>query len=339
MKILYAIQGTGNGHASRALEIVPHLQRRGNVDVLISGYQCELKLPFGIKYKYYGLSFIFGKKGGIDCIETLKTVKFRKLIKEIKSVPVQNYDLIINDFEPVTAWACKLKNIPIISLSNQNAIISEETPKYKKFRFERLILKYYAPAKIKFGFHFKTHSSSTFLPIIRKEIRYKSITKKNHYTVYLPSYSDEKIIKLLSEFKHIKWQVFSKTTKAHKFYNNITILPINDNSFIKSMASSTGILCGAGFGTPAEALYLGKKLLVIPMKNQYEQQCNAITLKEMGVTVVKKLSKKQLPKIKNWINSNKIVEVSYPDVTEDILDAIILPYYNQTILPDITTIG
>ncbi|MDE1207391.1 glycosyltransferase family protein [Tenacibaculum larymnensis] len=336
MKILYAFQGTGNGHASRALEIIPHLQRRGDVDVLVSGSQYEIGLPFDIKYKLHGLGFVFGKKGGIDLISTLKDLNLKKVYKEIKTLPVKEYDLVINDFEPISAWACLFRNVPIISLSNQNALLNEKNSAFKKFRLERLIIKYYAPAKNKFGFHFKTHSSSTFLPIIRKEIRYRNITNKGHYTVYLPSYSDEKIVKILSKIKDIKWQVFSKKTKEHQFFHNITILPINDDAFIRSMASSKGIICGAGFATPTEALYLRKKLLVIPMKNQYEQQCNALTLKEMGVTVVKKLSKKQLPKIEKWINTNKVVEVHYPDVTEDMLDAIILPYYNKTILPEIT---
>ncbi|MDE0536730.1 glycosyltransferase family protein [Tenacibaculum sp. L6] len=336
MKILYAFQGTGNGHASRALEIIPHLQRRGEVDILVSGSQYEIGLPFNIKYKLYGLGFVFGKKGGIDLISTLKDLNLKKIHQEIKTLPVREYDLVINDFEPISAWACLFRNVPIISLSNQNALLNEKNSAYQKFRLERLIIKYYAPAKNKFGFHFKTHSSSTFLPIIRKEIRYRNITNKGHYTVYLPSYSDEKIVKTLSSIKDIKWQVFSKKSKEHQFFHNITILPINDDAFIRSIASSKGVICGAGFATPTEALYLRKKLLVIPMKNQYEQQCNAITLKEMGVTVVKKLSKKQLPKIEKWINSNKIVEVHYPDVTEDMLDAIILPYYNKTILPEIT---
>ncbi|TDQ27825.1 glycosyltransferase family protein [Tenacibaculum caenipelagi] len=336
MKILYAFQGTGNGHASRALEIIPHLQRRGEVDILVSGSQYEITLPFEIKYKLHGLGFVFGKKGGIDLISSLKSFDLKKVYQEIKTLPVKDYDLVINDFEPISAWACLFKNVPIISLSNQNALLNENNSSYKKFRLERLIIKYYAPAKNKFGFHFKTHSSSTFLPIIRKEIRYRNITNKGHYTVYLPSYSDEKIIKMLSKIKGIKWQVFSKKSKEHQFFHNITILPINDNAFIRSIASSKGIICGAGFATPTEALYLRKKLLVIPMRNQYEQQCNAITLKEMGVPVVKKLSKKQLPKIEKWIHSNKIVEVHYPDVTEDMLDAIILPYYNKTVLPEIT---
>ncbi|WP_431165589.1 glycosyltransferase family protein [Tenacibaculum halocynthiae] len=335
MRILYAIQGTGNGHASRAIEIIPFLQRKATVDVLISGYQCELKFPFDIKYKLYGLSFIFGKKGGIDVWKTLQKIKLKKLYNEIQSIPVQNYDLIINDFEPITAWAAKLKNVPIISLSHQNAVLDDKAPKYGTYKFERLILKYYAPANVKFGFHFKPYSSATFSPIIRKDIRYRNSTNKGHYTVYLPAYSDKKIIKVLSEFKNVKWEVFSKHTDTHKYKNNITIKPINGNDFIKSIASSAGVLCGAGFETPAEALYLRKKLLVIPMKNQYEQQCNALSLQEIGVTVLKKFNKNQYSKIAKWVKTAKIIEVSYPDITEDILDAITLPFYNQSILPTI----
>jgi len=331
MKILYAIQGTGNGHATRALEIIPHLQTRAEVDVLISGYQCELKFPFEVKYKYHGLSFIFGKKGGIDFIETIKNAKFHKLYKDIKSVPVKDYNLIINDFEPVTAWACKLKNVPIISLSHQNGVLDDNAPKYGFFKLERFILKNYSPAKNKFGFHFKSYSSTTFLPIIRKEIRYKTTIKKEHYTVYLPAYNNKKIVSILSYFKDIKWHVFSKNSDKYEIKGNITIQPINGKEFMKSITSATGVLCGAGFETPAETLFLQKKLMVIPMKNQYEQQCNALALKEMGIPVLKKLSKKQIPKIREWIKKGKTIKVTYPDVTQEILDTIILPYYKDSI--------
>jgi hypothetical protein len=37
-------------------------------------------------------------------------------------------------------------------------------------------------------------------------------------------------------------------------------------------------LCNAGFETPAEALFMDKKLFVIPIHNQYEQECNACAL-------------------------------------------------------------
>ncbi|WP_233860959.1 glycosyltransferase family protein [Tenacibaculum piscium] len=329
MKILYAFQGTGNGHASRATEILPYLQQKGEVDVLISGYQCDLALPFEVKYKYYGLSFIFGEKGGIDFWETIKKAKLKNLFNEIKSVPIEQYDLIINDFEPITAWASKFKNTPIISLSHQSAVLDKNAPKYGTLRLERLILKYYAPVKKKFGFHFKSYSSRIFTPIIRKKIRHSTVINKGHYTVYLPAYGDKKIIKILSKIDDIKWEVFSKHTKENIIKNNVIIKPINGDSFMKSISSCKGVICGAGFETPAEALFLKKKLLVIPMKNQYEQQCNALSLKEMGVTVLKNFNKKQVLKITRWTASKEIINVNYPDATQDILDSVLAPYYNQ----------
>ena len=48
MKILYAIQGTGNGHISRANEIIPVLERRVTVDILMSGNESSLKLNYPI---------------------------------------------------------------------------------------------------------------------------------------------------------------------------------------------------------------------------------------------------------------------------------------------------
>ena len=79
------------------------------------------------------------------------------------------------------------------------------------------------------------------------------------------------------------------------------------------MASAHGVLCGAGFETPAEALYLKKKLLVVPMKNQYEQHFNAASLKQIGVPSIKKVNKKNLIKIEEWIESATKVNVDYKE--------------------------
>ena len=335
MKILYALQGTGNGHITRAKEIIPILKKKGDVDILVSGNQCDIQLEYEIKYKLHGLTFTFGKKGGIDFLSSIKKIKLYRFITEIKRLPVEDYDLIINDFEPISAWAAKLKNINTISLSHQNAVLDLASPKSKKNKIEKSILKYYAPSKTRFGFHFNTYSSDIFTPIIRKIIRNQKISNKGHYTVYLPAYNFEKIVKILAQFPIVKWHIFSKETNKLIFKKNIIIYPINEFDFIKSMASSNGVLCGAGFETPSEALYLQKKLLVIPMKNQYEQQCNALALKELGVTVIKKLNKKNSKTIAKWIQSNETVFVNYPDKTEDILESIILPYYNKPILPTI----
>ena len=92
---------------------------------------------------------------------------------------------------------------------------------------------------------------------------------------------------------------------------------------MQSIATSKGVLCNAGFGTVSEALFLKKKLMVIPMKRQFEQACNAAMLKEMGVPVLKKLNLETISKIKKWIADDTIVEVDYPDNAEEIVNLIV----------------
>ena len=83
MKILYAIQGTGNGHLSRSMDIVPLLKQMAEVDVLVSGTQGDLVLPFPVKYNFNGFGFIFGKSGGVDLWKSFYKSRFRNFIKEI----------------------------------------------------------------------------------------------------------------------------------------------------------------------------------------------------------------------------------------------------------------
>jgi len=324
MKILYAIQGTGNGHLSRAMDIVPCLKRRGEVDVLVSGIQGDLPLPFPIRYKLNGLSFIFGRSGGVDLWKTLIKSSVKRLVREIKALPVEDYDIVINDFEPVSAWACYMKNQPAIALSHQSAVLSPNSPKPGHTdMLGRLVLKNYAPSSSQYGFHFDSYSENIFTPVIRSQVRQHDVSDKGHYTVYLPAYDDKRLFKRLSEYKDVRWEVFSKHNRRPLNFKNISIQPVNNEKFIASMAHSSGVLCGAGFETPAEALYMGKKLLVIPMKNQYEQHLNAAALEMMGIPVVGSLKSKYKPVISDWLQHGKPVAVNYPDVTQQIADMIV----------------
>lgn len=324
MKILYAIQGTGNGHLSRARDIVPILQKNHEVDILISGTQAEIVLPFHVKYKYQGLGFIFGKNGGIDLVETYKKTHIKALLSEIHRLPVQEYDMVISDFEPVSAWACYFNNKECISVSHQAAVLNKKAPKPKKIDpVGKSILRNYAPSKAKYGFHFKSFDENIFTPVIRSLVREQQIENKGHFTVYLPAYDDKRILKTLKLCGNVKWEVFSKHNKIKINEKNICIQPIDNEAFITSLASSAGVICGAGFETPAEALFMRKKLMVIPMKGQYEQQCNAAALKEMGIPVLKSLKTGNRDRIKNWIENSNIVEVDFPDNTERIINQII----------------
>jgi len=313
MKILYAIQGTGNGHISRARDIVPELQKYGTVDLLLSGYQVDLDFPYPIKYRLKGLSFIFGKKGAVSLWETAKRLRPFSFFSDVFSLPVEQYDIVINDFEPVSAWACKWKHIPCIALSHQSAVLSRNAPRpHVGGIVGKLLLKYYAPYSDYYGFHFERYDTKVFLPVIRKEIAQLPVTREDHYTVYLPAYDDKALMQVLGRISNVTWHVFSKHNKTAYTSGNVLITPVENTAFLRSLASCQGALLGAGFEGPAEALFLKKKLLVVPMKAQYEQQCNAAALEKLGVPVVGKFNDAATAVIREWVENGKILPVTFP---------------------------
>ena len=325
-RILYAIQGTGNGHLSRALDVVPLLQARcDQLDILVSGPPADLPLPFDVKYPAQGMGFVFGKKGGINFVKTFLQFNSAKFLHEVRHLPVENYNLVISDFEPVSSWACKLREVPCVALSHQSAVLHPAAPHpASEDPAGRAVLKHYAPSTAQYGFHFQRYAPEIFTPVIRRQVRELSPTNEGHYTVYLPAYEEEILVERLQYLsRSVRWEVFSKHSQKPAEYGNVRVWPVSGPDFLDSLARSAGVFCGAGFETPAEALYLGKKLLVMPMKQQYEQQCNAAALEEMGVPVVKSLKDKTLDKVDQWLNQDQVIPVDYPDQTAAVLDQLL----------------
>ncbi|MDB5112158.1 MAG: hypothetical protein JWR67_3272 [Mucilaginibacter sp.] len=326
MKILYAIQGTGNGHISRAREIVPLLQQYGEVDLLVSGTEAEVSLSEPLKYKFHGFSFVFGTNGGVDKWATFKIMDLRQLWRDMHSLPLNQYDLIINDFEPVSAWACKIQKISSVSLSHQCSFISPKTPRPPKWNYAEWLFKYYSPTTDHIGFHFEKYDDFIHTPVIRSEIRNLKTANLGHYTVYLPAYDDKTLIKYLSQVTTVEWQIFSKRQKTPYQQGNIQIFPVNNEAFNKSLANCEGLLTGGGFEGPAEALFLGKKVLMIPMKGQFEQQCNALAASKLGVRVVEAIDENFVMNMNNWINDDTKILVNFPDETAKIVHDMIKRY-------------
>lgn len=327
MKTLYAIQATGNGHISRAREIIPHLLNHGELDLLVSGRQADVSLPYLVKFKKPGISYTFGKKGGIDMIDTVKHLRPLHFFKDIYSFPVQDYDLVINDFEPVTAWACKIRKKKCIALSHQSAYLSHKTPRpEKRDPFAELVFRKYAPADDLYGFHFKAFDSFIYTPVIRSEIRKLETTNKGHITVYLPAHADELLISHFSKLKEVRWEVFSKHTKSSYDLPNISVRPVNNDEFVASLASGDGLLTAGGFESPAEAIHLRKKIMIVPMSNQYEQQCNSVAMKSLGITVVKQIDSEFTGRLRSWLSFGFPLNIHYPDITGRIIEELMLKH-------------
>ena len=324
MKILYAIQGTGNGHISRSKEVLKYLVKEADVDILVSESQHEVNLGFKVKYQLEGLGFVFGKTGGIDYYNSIIKARPNKFLLDIYDLPVEDYNVVISDFEPIASWACKRKKKPYISLSHQTAFVSELMPRPEKINtFAEFIIKWYAPVSIPIGLHYKKYDNFIETPIIREEVRHADVKNMGHYTVYLPSFDEKYLTGRLNRID-AKWELFSKHYKG-KPYNekNVTINPINNEHFVKSLATCEGILCNSGFETPSEALYLGKKILTIPMKGQYEQECNAEALSRLGIKNLNSIDNDFEKHIEEWLNSDFVYPAEFKNNVPYIIDFIL----------------
>ena len=324
MKILYCVQLTGNGHVTRANELIPEFKKVAKVDVLTSGNQNSLDIREKVRFKYRGISFVFGTNGGVDIFKTIINFRLFSFLKDTLTVPVKDYDLIINDFEPVSAWACKLRGVKCFSLSRQFALRNNKHITNKKTKFlQNLILRYFAPSEHGIGFDYNKDSSNNFYPIIKSELKNVKINEENHFTVYLPSYSINNITNFFLNIDYVKWDVFSPKISSSIQKKNIQFFPTDYKIFEKSILSCKGIICNAGFETTSEALYLGKKLMVVPMKNQFEQYYNSNILSKMGVKILTDLKTKRIESVKKWIFSGKTVKMNYDYNYNSIIEKIL----------------
>ena len=311
MKIFYAIQATGNGHISRAIQLYPYLQKFGEVDFFLSGSNASLDFNLPIKYRNKGCSLHYSACGGLDYPAIVKNINPLTLYKDAKNLPLNQYDVIINDFESVTSLACKLQKKKSIQFGHQASFTSGKTPRPGKADFlGELVLKNYSKSTHNIGLHFRKYDSFIFEPVIKKKIIESTPTNKKHITVYLPSFDLECLERTFLSFPEVEFHWFLKTVKEPYRQGKISYYPINQELFDESLIHCEGIITGGGFETPAEALYLQKKVLAIPIANHYEQACNAEALKQLGVPVLKKVDANFTLEIENWLNS----KIKYPEI-------------------------
>jgi uncharacterized protein (TIGR00661 family) len=148
------------------------------------------------------------------------------------------------------------------------------------------------------------------------------VTKEGHYVVYLPAYSDELIVRLLKQFPAVEWFVFNKHHKERYTDRNVSVMPVSEREFLPLFASATGLITGAGFQATSEAIFLGKKLLAIPQRNQFEQRSNAHALTLMGVPTLPEFSERFQGVLADWISYAKPLHLAFPDHTEDVIKSI-----------------
>ncbi len=314
MRILYGVQGTGNGHISRSREVVRELKKRGHeVQVIFSGrdpktiFDIDVFNPF---HSFKGFTFAINN-GQVSRLKTAFSLDIPRFYKDIRNFDARGVDLAVVDYEPLTSRIAKRNKIPSVGIGHQYAFkykipISSANP------MDKLIMNIFAPAEHNLGLHWHHFGQYILPPIIPPLRRDPSRQRKNKILVYLLFEERAGLLKILRNFKEHQFFVYDKVDSPSD-EGNIHIRPLSRNAFLDDLFECEGVISNAGFELPSEAIHLGKKLLLKAVAGQLEQCSNALAIEKLGFGMTMKDFNPAI--IEKWLNEFKTDGCIYPDDT------------------------
>lgn len=295
-RILYGLSGDGSGHAMRSRVVLGHLASRGHT-LKVATYDrgiAVLSKDFDVT-AIEGLSIV-ARQNRVSLLRTLAE-NVRKLpggaraARRVKEELFEKFqpELVICDFEPLTAHLALREHVPLVTLDNQHflryvehervpgrtaearttlAIVRAIVP-----RSQRSIVTSFLPGR--------TKNARTFLvpPILRPEILAAQPRPGEHVLVYCTQVY-ESLLDDLRSLPSVPFRLYGFERAGKE--RNLEFKKFSASGFLDDLASARAVIATAGFTLLGEALHLRKPLLALPMKGQFEQELNAFLLGRQG---------------------------------------------------------
>lgn len=318
MKILYGVQGTGNGHITRARAMNQHFKDYDvQVDFLFSGREQQRYFDmneFGSHWRCCrGLSFAY-RGGAIDVGKTLSTNSLKQLHRDVAQLDLSAYDLVLTDFEPISAHAARRQGVPCVGIGHQYAFM-HKVPTAGAGLVAKSVLRHFAPANHYLGLHWH-HFDAPILPPIAQVEPPAATTDDNKIVVYLGFEDAQDVIDLLEPLGDHLFVVYGPYAQ-YQSLGNIQLKPLSREGFCRDLSDCHGVIANAGFGLASEAMQLGKKLLVKPLRGQMEQLSNARALVELQLGMAMHSLDREV--VQKWLAAPKAKQIIYPDVANAVV--------------------
>jgi len=303
LRILYGINGEGMGHATRSEVVIESLLARHDVRAMASGAAFRFlvdRLPR--VDEIFGPTFAL-KEGEIRRWATVRQnlrLARHELPDTIRhwvdEVDDWQPDVVISDFEPLTGVYARLTHTPLIAVGNINMldrcrhdreIIGSDR---EDFLLARTVAHSMVPGAVAYivTTYFRppvTRGGTTLVPpIVRPEIIKARPERGDHLVVY--SSGDEALIEALRS-AGIRCLVYGMRGGPSEAVTdgNLELRPRSNDGFIEALRTARGVVAGGGFSLLSEAVYLGKPILSIPLRGQFEQAMNARYTERLGYGV------------------------------------------------------
>ncbi|WP_019674337.1 glycosyltransferase family protein [Arsukibacterium perlucidum] len=321
MKILYGVQATGNGHITRARALLPALQQQGiDVDFLFSGraqsqlFDMEM---FGDYRWAHGFTFATAN-GKVQKLATVGNLRPLQFYRDVRQLDLTAYDLVLTDFEPVTAWAAKRQGKLSVGLARQYSLRYPLAGK-QSASWLKTAISCFAPATHLLGVHWQPAFPDLLPPLLSSVVpapqTATSYSQPPFILVYLPFEQTRRVINWLKQCPSWQFKLYAAGTELCT-EDNVTILPLSRSAFPIDLQQCSGVICNSGFGLCSEAMIAGKKLLVKPLQGQIEQAYNSYTLVQMGKAEQFKQFSPEL--LLNWLYQPAAEPYPLPDPAQAI---------------------
>ncbi len=291
--ILYGVQGTGHGHAVRALTIARFFKEHTFLFISDSdGYDLlhpefrVLKISitesptFHHTLQYSGTVVSFFK----DILgRNRKTRTVMGVIKEFKP------DVAVTDFEPFLQGISRRLGIPCLSLDHQHIarFCSIDVPLAQRVN----LLLFQLAVWIQFRkitkhmvisfFHPELHSTKkhvkVFPPLLRQQVMERTATEGEHVLAYHGYSTTAEFHRFLRSLPH---PVRSYGMNEDRTVGNVRYKKKSTEHFLDDLASCRYVVSTAGHTLLSEALYYGKPVMAFPIRNACEQFINGCYLEK-----------------------------------------------------------
>jgi uncharacterized protein (TIGR00661 family) len=305
VRILYGVVGEGMGHAMRSAVVLEGLFAQGHeVRIAVSGRAADYlaaRYPEAV-IRITGLSLVY-RDNRVAVIRSAA-----ENLKALRGLPsnVRRYletardfqpDVVISDFESWTYWFARGQSVPIVSVDNMQAIsrceLDPEIVSADRRSF--LVAKGIVSAKLP---RCNTYLvTSFFFPPVRKErttmhppILRESVLKRrstttvgDHLLVYQTGTSHDELVEQMIQ-SGLPCRVYGlrRDLKEDLQVSNLTFRPFSEDRFLDDLASARAVVVGGGFTVMGEAICLGKPMLSVPLRGQFEQILNARYVEQLG---------------------------------------------------------
>lgn len=321
MKVLYGVQGTGNGHISRANAIGAALERHPDTEItwLFSGRRKEDL--FGVADNFLwrrGMTFAT-ENGSVNYLKTLLTNNTFQFIRDIRSLSLDRFDSIIVDFEPVVGWAAKLRGRQTTGIGHQYAF-AFDIPMAGSNIVARSVLRHFAPASQSLGLHWHHFNYPILPPVVDLHGYARDVVTPNKVVVYLAFENQETVISMLRGIESHDFYIYAPGL-AREDTCNIHTRPLSKVEFKQDLVSASAVISNSGFELISECLTLGIRVMVKPLAKQMEQLSNALALQQLDYAAV--MHSLDANRMHDWLSGSDAVKIDYPPVHEYIANWLV----------------